>query len=64
MEKRLGSALSLTLLRELRGLAMPESRERVLPVMASEAVSIKVFHKTVEETIFDMWVGWHWTIMP
>jgi hypothetical protein len=64
MEKRLGNAFSLTLLRELRGLATPETREKILPVMASDYVSAKVFRKAVENTLEDMWVDWHWSMAP
>ena len=64
MEKRLGPSFSLTLLRDLRGLATPESREKVLPIMASDAVSVKTFRKVVDDAIQNMWVDWHWTMAP
>lgn len=64
LEKRLGSAFSMTLLRDLRGLATPESREKVLPVMASDAVTAKTFRKVVDDAITNLWIDWHWTMAP
>jgi hypothetical protein len=64
MERRMGNAFSLSLLRELRSLATPESRERIVSFMASDGVSAKTFRKAVEDTVLEMWVGWHWAAAP
>ena len=68
MEVRLGGAFSLSLLRELRGLATPASRTRVVSVMASDGVSDGVsastFRTAMADIIHEMWVNWHWTTAP
>ena len=64
MEVRLGGAFSLSLLRELRGLATPASRARVVSVMASDGVSATTFRTAVADIVHQMWVDWHWTTAP
>ena len=61
MEVRLGSAFSLSLLRELRGLATLASWARIVSVMASDGVSAITFRTAVADIIHEMWVDWHWT---
>ena len=64
MEKRLGAAFSLTLLRHLRSLATKEARAKMLPIMTHDAVTKKMFQRGVDDAVEAMWVDWHWSMAP